>query len=41
MLRDIGGAADFILMTRDQHAVTRHDEIRFYVVRALLNRQTI
>ncbi len=41
MLRDIGGAADLILMTCDEHPVARHDQIRLDVVGTLLDRQPV
>ena len=35
MTRHIRGAADLVLMPRDQHSVTRRDQIRLDVIRAL------
>src|SRR5215510_3802159 len=37
----VGGAADFILVSHDQGAITRDDQVGFHVVRTLLDGQKI
>ncbi len=41
MLRDIGRAADLVLVPADQHAVARDDEIGFDRIGALFDRECI
>ena len=41
MLRHVGGAADFIFVPGDEHAVAGHHQIRFDVVRAFFDRKAI
>ena len=38
---DIGGAADLVLMSCDEHAVAGHDQIGLDVIRTLLDGQPI
>ncbi len=40
-LRHIGGQAEFVVVARDQFAVTGHDQVRFDVIRALQDRQGV
>ena len=41
MRGDIGGAADLVLVTRDEHAVTRHHQVRLDEIRTHLHGEKI